>query len=100
MTDRITEIRERAEARRAVSSRAIIDEHSEDADIFYLLDQIAERDAKIARLQSAADSADMSGAAIMVCRKMLKDELGIHHAFFDDCVAHAIAMVKEDKAGD
>jgi hypothetical protein len=50
MTDRLVEIRERAEVRRAVSSRAIIDEHSEDADIFYLLDQIAERDAEISRL--------------------------------------------------
>ena len=62
-------------------------------DIRALLDEVK-------RLRSAADSADMSGAAIMVCRKMLKDELGIHHAFFDDCVAHAIAMVKEGKTDD
>ena len=43
---------------------------------------------------------DLNAEAIMISRKMLKDELGIEHAFFDDCVGHVIAMVKEQAASD
>ena len=38
---------------------------------------------------------DLNAEAIMISRKMLKGELGIEHAFFDDCVGHAIAIAKE-----
>ena len=45
-----------------------------------------------------AGKSDIKDECISICRKMLKDELGIEQAFFDDCVGHAIAMVKDARA--
>ena len=56
---------------------------------------IREQATEIERLRNEAADNALSGEAIMLARQMLKDELGIHHAFFDDCIGHAIAMVKE-----
>lgn len=36
---------------------------------------------------------DLNGEAIMLARKMLKEELGIQTAFFDDSVRNAIILV-------
>ncbi len=37
--------------------------------------------------------ADLYGESISICRKMLKEELGIQTAFFDDAVRNAIIFV-------